>query len=157
MAGETYKATLVTQAPTITTVSPWTPYTPQLFAATTNPSLGSGSNFIQSGRYFQLGKLIVAEFTLGFGNTGMAGGNGDYTIGLPVASKNLSTEEGVGQGWVWDVSTSTMGLCYFRTYLSTTKAFIYYTGTSPFQATHATPWVWASGDAIQGLLMYEAA
>jgi hypothetical protein len=156
MAGETYKAAVVTQQPTITTVGPWTAYTPQLLAVTTNPTLGSGA--LQSGRYTQLGKLVVAEFTVQFGSTGLNVGSGNYSISLPVNSKNTTNDEGAGQGWMFDASANRVVLCFFRMFSSNSKADIYYTSTAiPFQASNSAPWVWATTDFVQGQLMYEAA
>jgi len=62
-------------------------YTPALTASTTNPSLGSGGNFLQEGKYRYLpGGEVEARVRLRFGTTGATAGSGPYAVSLPVAA-----------------------------------------------------------------------
>jgi hypothetical protein len=157
MAGETFKSCLVTQQATITPMGAWIAYTPQLLASPTNPNLGSGTGWRQNGRYILLGRMVFAEFSVAFGSTGFNIGAGGYNISLPITSKNASTEDGCGHGWLYDSSAARLVLCYFRMYQTTDRTTIYFTGTGTFSVNQVTPWVWDQSDYIQGVLMYEAA
>lgn len=64
-------------------------WTPVLTAATTNPTLGSGS--VQDGGYVQIGKLVTAWFHIQFGSSGISAGSGDYRISLPVTGATSSS------------------------------------------------------------------
>lgn len=68
----------------------WTAYTPTLTAATTNPTLGSGS---VTGAYRQRGKTVQGRVRVAFG-TSFTAGSGTYYISLPAtpaaAHANLS-------------------------------------------------------------------
>lgn len=61
---------------------PPTSWTPALSAGTTNPTLGSSGMAV--GHYTLQGKMCTVTGYIGFGGTGMTGGNGNYSINLPL-------------------------------------------------------------------------
>lgn len=61
--------------------TPWTSYTPALTAATTNPTLGTGS--VQSAEYRINGDMLECRGYIAFGTSGAAAGSGSYFISLP--------------------------------------------------------------------------
>ena len=137
----------------------WTSYTPVLTAATTNPTLGTGST--QSGYYSQIGKFVFYRFYIAFGTSGTNAGSGSYRISLPV---NAATTGGAGPTtlgslFIFDSSTSNaytglMGNVSNATYLSD----IYYAqGAALAAVSHNTPFAWAASDQIRGFIVYEAA
>ena len=58
----------------------WQSYTPTWTASTTNPTLGNGT---LTGKYIQIGKLVVLNISFTFGST-TAFGTGDHYLSLPV-------------------------------------------------------------------------
>ena len=67
----------------------WQSYTPTWTASTTNPSIGNGSIV---GRYLQIGKTCWFRAYLQFGTTTTAG-SGNYSVGLPVASVTIASDQ----------------------------------------------------------------
>lgn len=133
-----------------------TTYTPALTAATTNPTLGSGST--TSGRYIQVGKFVVGEFLVRFGTSGTAAGSGNYYVSLPVAALVSGLSNPVGfsntlQGTGWGDQK-----LYLQT--STTAQFVY-AATWPngtiTNVGNATPAAWSTSHEIRGFFCYEAA
>jgi hypothetical protein len=133
----------------------YTGYTPALTAATTNPTLGSGSS--AAGRYTQNGKLVHAYGAVTFGTSGTNAGSGNYAISLPVTMRTPVTLDGnvLGHGYVYDSSGGIVRHVWFS-YLTTTTASIRTTDGSA-DVTHAAPWAWAASDALICNLTYEAA
>ena len=88
----------------------WANWTPALTATTTNPTLGTGS--VATGRYFQLGKLVVANFKIQFGTSGTSAGSGAYRVSLPVACSTTTQNNDfvVGYGHLHDASVGFLGL-----------------------------------------------
>lgn len=137
----------------------WTSYTPVLTAATTNPTLGSGS--VVSGRYTRIGKLVAYRFYIAFGTSGVNAGSGSYRISLPVSSTTTGGAGVLTMGslFVYDSSTTNaytglMGNTSNATYLSD----IYYAQGGALAAlSNSTPWTWAASDQIRGFIIYEAA
>ena len=132
----------------------WTTWVPALTAATTNPTLGTGST--AGGIYVQQGKLVIARFALGFGTSGAAAGTGEYYVSLPVTS---TTANGNNMGGIslFDNSTVT-SKAEIATRQSSTTVKISNSGVAGTSfVTAASPWTWAASDTLQGLLIYEAA
>lgn len=129
--------------------SAWTGYTPSLTAASSNPTLGSGSS--AAGTYIQLGKLVVARGVIAFGASGVAAGSGEYYVSLPV---NAASSQMLGNARLFDNSA---GFAYWvgaeRQSASTFKLFRDGAGS----VTHAAPFAWAASDQISWVLTYEAA
>jgi len=137
----------------------WTSYTPVLTAITTNPTLGTGSS--ATGRFVQVGKLVVAQGGFSFGTAGVAAGSGNYVISLPVTADTTLSNRPIG-AWVPFDSSAGAGnaLCLaFLTASTTMQAR--YPATWPNGATtpisNAAPWVWAASDTINFSIVYEAA
>lgn len=59
----------------------WTAYTPTLTAATTNPTLGTGS--VAIGAYKRIGKTVLWRASILCGSAATAAGSGTYTLSLP--------------------------------------------------------------------------
>lgn len=85
-------------------------YTPALTATTTNPTLGTAS--VQSGRYFQIGKFVIANFAIKFGTAGAVAGSGAYRISLPVPCTTTANTNSyvVGYGHVRNPNEGFIGL-----------------------------------------------
>jgi hypothetical protein len=70
---------------------------------------GTGWNFgttqTKNGRYVQLGKIVLFDYQLTAGGTGIATGTAALTLSLPVTS-NANTSEFLGNGILSDSSTS---------------------------------------------------
>lgn len=134
----------------------WSSYTPALTAATTNPTLGSGSGV--SGVYQQIGKLVVVQLKIQFGTSGVNAGSGLYSISVPVTGASYG---GVGYpalgsaGFIDDASSGArkMVACFFD---STNRDKIDLT-TEGGNVTNSAPWTWAASDQILLGFFYEAA
>lgn len=132
-----------------------TTYTPALTAATTNPTLGTGG--VITGRYTQVGKLVIGEFFIAFGSAGTSAGSGNYFVSLPVASVNLlatplgyaNTLQGTGWGHqtLYVQSASTVQLVYPGTWPNGTLTNV----------SATTPAAWSTSHQIRGFFCYEAA
>lgn len=130
-----------------------TAWTPALTGTTTNPTLGSGGNFTQSGFYYRVGKLVYASATLRFGTAGVSAGSGDYRISLPVAASASLAAAGtlggaaiIGSGIVRDNSAvSASRAVAVQLVSSTTVLMVAGSGDS---INSAAPWAWAASDAI---------
>lgn len=130
-------------------------YTPVLSASTTNPTLGSGS--AQLGRYFEVGKQVTVHGSVVFGSTGLNAGSGSYRISLPVAMRTPVNLEGamVGTGWIYDASTFAFRALIFTRISDTVAALNIIDGSTG--VNNASPWAWATGDAVVFTLSYEKA
>lgn len=130
-------------------------WTPALTAATTNPTLGTGSS--AQGRYYQSGKHVVAYGSINFGTSGVAEGSGNYIISLPVAMRTPVNNDGnmVGQGYIFDSSTSALRPCIFIR--NTDSTVVIRLTTDGSAVTHAAPWTWAASDVLIFHFDYEAA
>jgi len=128
-------------------------YTPAL-TASSDPSLGSGGNFTQWGRYMQLGNLVWTAFYLRFGSTSPSAGSGTYAVSLPVTAANPGGIPMQGVAWLYDNNASTTNVA------AITRASGSTLNLRPHGAnlvTHAVPWTWADSDIIAGVLVYQAA
>jgi fibronectin-binding autotransporter adhesin len=135
--------------------SAWTNFTPTWTAATTNPT----NNATYKCRYKIVGKTVTYHFWITFGATGTYG-TGSWSFTLPVTAANSfggsaslgllalakatnSTSVFVGHAFAPSTATSTMQLQN--------------PGNSSLWDVNTPGGVWASGDSIRGVLVYEAA
>lgn len=143
----------VLTAATLNTIGAvWETWTPVLTGGTTNPNLGSTGTSI--GRYAQINKIVIAQAQFTFNGTGIAAGAGVYLCSLPITAQ--AANPAAGTAVAIDVSTfaSTMNVVYLD---STTKALPVGTGGGGLAASIGSgTYVWAAGDFIRFLLIYEA-
>lgn len=128
----------------------WTDYTPTLTAATTNPTLGTGSS--QNGRWVQVGSLVVVQVSITFGTSGTAAGSGAYYVSLPAAAS--STAPVLGSGDLRDDSTGSRRVASALVGSSTSVTGLV---TDDGQVSSSVPWTWAASDSLRLSLTYEAA
>lgn len=106
----------------ISTSTGWLTYTPVLTAATTNPTLGTGST--QSGEYKIVGDLLFCRGYIAFGTSGAAAGSGSYFISLPPSVSLVDGRPGgsriIGRVLIKAAGLFTIGLVHGE---STTNPF----------------------------------
>jgi len=132
----------------------WTAYTPTLTASTTNPT-----NWTNTGKYMQVGKLVVAKFKLLAGGS-MTAGSGTYYISAPVTPAVGEDYAEAGNVSIFDASASLLHKGQLQLDNTNTRFRIEYAAAYPTGGitlvAHNTPWTWAASDAIRGILIYEA-
>lgn len=136
-----------------------TTYVPALTAATTNPTLGTGST--QAGFYYRLGDWIIGEARIRFGSSGAAAGTGLYAISLPITANATFHDIGGGTGIASPIGS---GALRDNSSLSASRPCVPYlqTATSARLLTsngsvdEVTPWgvAWANSDALNIQFMY---
>lgn len=129
-------------------------YTPTLVAATTDPTLGTGST--QDGKLWLNGNHVEAWITIRFGSSGAAAGSGVYYIELPTAYPITTGWFDVpgGEGRLIDDSGATEDdvMCVFDV---PNNRFRLQGDISPGGlVTNALPWVWANNDWILAHVSY---
>jgi len=144
----------VLTAATLNTIgAAWESWTPVLTGSTTNPNLGTTGT--STGRYARINKIVIAQAAFTFNGAGIAAGAGFYKTSLPVTAQAAAPASGTALAV--DVSTfaSTANVVYLD---STTQAVGVGTGGGGFAASiGSATYVWAAGDFIRFLLIYEAA
>ena len=129
-------------------------YTPILTAATTNPTLGSGS--VVSGRYvIDAGRRCTYWGQVQFGTSGVNAGSGQYFISLPFpAATSGPAFPGLGSANVRDNSVPDIrnGTSYLAA-SSTSLSII----ASDSTVSSTFPWVWAAQDYLAWSITYEVA
>jgi hypothetical protein len=141
-----------------TSLGAWTSYTPTLTVASgTNPTLGAAS--VQTGKYVQIGKLIVGYAVITFGTSGSSNGSGLYRFLLPVATQE---SQRVGFGQMIDASASQVRPCQLLTVggigglqFAVIQRIDQVTTATNVDAT--SPWTWAESDSINIHFSYQAA
>lgn len=137
----------------------WETWTPALTASTTSPTLGTGSTV--AGKYTRINKLVVANFSITFGTSGVAAGTGTYRISVPINSVGTQVfqQNELGSVLIRDASTQNTMMCH--AYFDNVAYFILaYPGTYGgilANVTNAAPWTWAASDTLSGQIIYEAA
>lgn len=135
----------------------WASYTPVWSSDATQPVLNNGT---VTGRYCQIGKLVVAYAKVTMGNT-TTFGSGNYLISLPVAASSEAVGFGGNLGVLFDSSAGVNGTClaWVNTDLSNMIAF----STKNIDAnavwnlvSSTTPWTWAESDVLRMSITYEA-
>lgn len=132
----------------------WQPWTPTLTATTTDPSGWTGT-----GRWYQVGSLVVCRFKL-TAQTGMTAGSGTYRVSLPIAADlTISSDTPLGQVALFDLGTG--GWTGFAVATAAQQITVYYHVAAVAGAWNfvgaALPWTWAAGDVISGTITYESA
>jgi hypothetical protein len=138
----------------------WTSFTPTLTAATTNPTLGTGSS--ATGAYAQIGKIVFYRFRIIFGSSGVNAGSGEYRVSVPVAANSVAVGHGAlavsTVAFLYDSSANVNWTTVFPSFItSTTFSLTYGANTGNTSVSSASPWTWAASDQIVGGLTYEAA
>jgi len=125
-----------------------------LTAVTVNPTKGSST---YSAAYTQVNKLVIYEFRVDI-NTGggWAAGTGAYRFLTPVAASTGSISRAQGSVFINDSGTAlVVGTCSFVPLDSTHLAITLASGASLGSAGPGT--AWATGDHVEGSIVYEAA
>lgn len=129
----------------------WTSWNPALTAASSNPTLGSGSSV--AGSYLQMGKFVVASGIIRFGSSGVNAGSGEYYVSLPVNMQNV--DQVAGSGAFYDSSTGKAYLLVpLRASASTVAMFV--DNATSYSLSSSNPITPAASDSIRIMLMYEA-
>lgn len=154
VVGETVSAALMNQEirdQFTSMFAAWTTYTPS-WTASTNPSLGNGT---LNGRYFKLGRLVVAEVTLFPGST-TTYGSGSWAFSLPVTSATKSTTS-LALARMFDTSASANypGAGQIGSN-DTSVRFIAPAGNTA-NVSGTSPFTWAAGDELRLCMVYESA
>jgi len=121
-------------------------WTPGLFAATTNPTLGTGS--AQIGSFLQMGKWFFVRATITFGSSGVVAGSGAYGINaLPLTLRALTNDRqilygnyAIGGGNFYDVMAvaSNGGVTSMNLYYIAASLLTQVTAAAPAAPTAAT-------------------
>ena len=130
-----------------------TSYTPTLTAATTNPTLGTGSSV--SSRYVRSGGRLVSYWgQVQFGTSGVNAGSGQYFISLPFTAASGGGFPGIGGCLVRDNSAADLrnGVSYISP-SSTTLSLV----ASDSTVSSTFPWAWAASDYLAWWITYEVA
>lgn len=131
----------------------WTSFTPALTASTTSPTLGTGS--ADSGKYVQLGKIVVCSLAITFGTSGVAAGSGTYRITLPVNASAGFVGLWAGQGLGYDSSAGTSH--QIQAAVNNASYIELWDMSANSYVTASAPWTWAASDQIKLVITYEAA
>lgn len=137
-------------------------YTPQLLAATTNPTLGAGA--VQTGWWKRLDTLIIGGAKIQFGTSGVVAGSGTYYVTLPpfaadtaimYATATTGGGSPLGHCWLRDASpvAADGGLCQLD---STADRVFMEDIASGAIVNNASPWTWAASDVINVSFIYHA-
>lgn len=128
-------------------------WTPTLTAATTNPTMGSGSYVV--GRYtLRNGKWCDVSFTVKFGSSGSAAGTGQYFVALPFTTAGDITQ-GVpygGSAYLFGPAAIAQALVYAAASANTCSFVANNTTVS-----NSVPWTWTNNNYIAGSLTYRIA
>lgn len=135
----------------------WTSWSPALTATTTSPTLGTAGT--TTGKYLQIGKLIVGWGEVDFGTAATAAGTGTYLLSVPVTGAAIFQRRVTGgdilmkcagvltRGWLeWNTST-TVSLVYSSVLI----------GGARTAAANNLPGAWTANDRLEYTFNYEAA
>jgi hypothetical protein len=141
----------------------WTAWTPT-WTTSTGSNLPSLGNAVNNSSYTKIGRTVIAQLDITFGSTtnfGAAPTSGDnWRWGVPTASAGLQ----LCAGFIELHQTSAVRTIVRARF--TTTAAVELEFNTPLQnatavgggiADSVTPWTWASGHALRGLIIYEAA
>lgn len=123
-------------------------------AATGNPSLGNGT---WTGKYLQIGKLIIFSIEIVMGST-TTYGTGQWRLALPVTPRSANRITFTGD--LLDTGTASFPLK--ASYVTSVTAMTLTTepttaGATDRSVTSAVPHTWGTGDALTLWGVYEAA
>lgn len=129
----------------------WDTYTPTWTANTTNPSLGNGTRV---GRFLRIGKTVHVRIEIVAGST-TTFGSGFFILSLPVAARTTAGSDGMpGSVYLLDASG---GARQFGGVILQSSTSVRMFGPTGASIDSATPWAWATTDAITVDFIYEAA
>lgn len=137
---------------------PWQAYTPVLTAATTNPTLGTGST--ASARYQRQYGLVTYQGVIVFGTSGTAAGTGDYSVSLPVTAATGISARHLGVANAWDNSAGHTCITTAVLGTSTTMKFAFANSWPMGNVNYvgaSQPMTWAASDQLFWTVTYEAA
>lgn len=123
-------------------------YTPAWTGSVTNPAIGNGT---RSGKYIEIGDLVIGAFTITAGST-TTYGSGSYSISLPVTAS--VTWPGMIQVFARDASAGGAiygGVGFVAT---TTTALLLTQATPAVNWTTTVPITFATSDVLQGMFVY---
>jgi hypothetical protein len=126
----------------------WDTYTPSWTASSVNPAIGNGTI---SGRYFAIGKLVIAEIILTPGST-TTFGTGDYRLTVPTAAAAGAPIIGVADA----ADAGTANHIGVTRQITTTTFAVLVTASASIWGT-TVPMTWANGDSARFLVAYRAA
>lgn len=133
----------------------WTNYAPSLTATVTNPTMGAGAFLL--GRYRYLAnKLLICQFSIQFGSSGVGAGSGFYRVSLPVqagaeSNNELSLATALGSAWLFNNSaTQRTGVIRL---IDSTHLEIEEAGAAGTVAA-TVPWTWGNQYHLSGFLIY---
>ena len=124
-------------------------YTPTLTAATTNPTLGTGS--VSNGWWnYEPGPAISLNFFIKFGSSGLNPGSGTYSVSLPggITSSNVYGTGHVAVGSIQIADSSSGAFQPGSVFVSASSTTLGLVGTAP--VSNSSPWTWAAGDYLSG-------
>lgn len=125
----------------------WSTYTPVWTSSDTAPALGNGT---LTGRYIQVGKLVVVNIEAVFGTTSTFG-TGAWFFSLPVADAS-SGFSAHGAAFLQDVGV-TLYEAVSRLEAGGQKLSLWKNNAS---VSASSPFIWGSSDVVQATLMYQA-
>lgn len=137
----------------IQSVQPWTSFDPTW----TNLTIG---NAVQTCKYVQIGKLVVARYCLVLGSSSSVGSDPYATLPVDAAlwgNANINKQH-LGTAWYTDASGNYssgpvhQGNTNTATFSAWTSSGTYVT---PNAVTGSVPWTWATSDTIEATIQYE--
>jgi len=126
----------------------WTAYTP----VWTNLTVGNATN---TGRYVQIGKVVIYQGQITWGSTTTATGS-NTTVSLPVTASSPSGISFFGSGTINDAGARYYVVACARG-SATTMFFVHSGDTGTGIVTSTSPQTWASTDSLAWQVVYEAA
>ena len=140
-------------------IGEWTDYTALLTATGTNPTLGTGA--LNSSRYARIQNLIIYQYFVQFGSSGVNAGSGGYKISLPVPAAGTTSYYEIVGGQTAFFDSSAVTIYYANAWFNDVNnaVLIWQSGfnSSLNNLTAASPVIPAANDAFSGLLIYKAA
>ena len=131
--------------------SAWTTWTPVLRTGGVAVTLGTGSE--STGRYIRLGTVVIGEFYIKFGTSGVSVGAGSMDLSaLPIAATGQS-EGNVVIGSCW--ATDATGSMYIGVFSAARNFYADGAGNTVWGQT--VPFTWAANDAIRCSFTYQCA
>lgn len=148
---DTYLTQIPITTSQVSTTGAWSTYTPAWTSSGTAPSLGNG---VISGRYIQLGKLVIGRIKLGMGGT-TTFGTGTYFLSLPVTAA-YSEVENIGAAFGEDSGVAGYhGFTMKAT--TTTLEIVAAKDASASLWSNTVPFTWGNADNLWVRFIYEAA
>lgn len=129
----------------------WSDYTPNWTCSGTAPSLGNGT---LTGRYIQIGKLVVFSISFAAGSTTTFGTN-LWRFDLPVTAGASQSAQAGAYGMVFDASATTPYAVVAS--LAASGTLLNRIGFNAGSVTNLAPMTWAVSDSLTLNGVYESA